>query len=99
VLIASGHFPVVSGYKLSVRSSSLTIKLNIMSRTIKKAKKVVSKSCRNNGGCPVCTSNRLHKHNKKLEAILKEVKELHNKVFMDLVIYGEASYSLNTNNK
>ena len=42
-------------------------KLNIMSRTIKKARKAVSKSCRNNGGCPVCESNRLHKHNKKIE--------------------------------
>jgi hypothetical protein len=68
VLIAVGHFPAVSGYKLSVSSSSLTIKLNIMSRTIKKAKKVVAKSCRNNGGCPVCTRNRLYKHNKKLAA-------------------------------
>ena len=46
----------------------LVPKLNIMSRTIKKAKKVVAKSCRNNGGCPVCTRNRLHKHNKKLIA-------------------------------
>ena len=46
----------------------MTTKLNIMSRIIKKAKKVVAKSCRNNGGCPVCTRNRLHKHNKKLIA-------------------------------
>ena len=66
-----------------------------MSRTIKQKKtggKAVSHQCWNNGGCPVCEGNRLHKHNKKMEAI----KELHNRVFMDLVIYGEASYSLNT---
>ena len=67
-----------------------------MSRTIKKAKKVVAKSCRNNGSCPVCARNRLYKHYKKLPATLEEVKELHNKIFMDLIIYGEASYSLNT---
>ena len=55
---------------------ALTTKLNIMSRTIKKAKKVVSKSCRNNGGCPVCEGNRLHKHNKKLIAYsLNTIKE------------------------
>jgi len=54
----------------------LVPKLNIMSRTIKKAKKVVSKSCRNNGGCPVCEGNRLHKHNKKLIAYsLNTIKE------------------------
>lgn len=37
-----------------------------MSRTIKKARKAVSKSCRNNGGCPIWEGNRLHKHNKKI---------------------------------
>jgi hypothetical protein len=71
-----------------------------MSRTVKQAyrkSRVFDKTCRNNGACSYCRDNRLHKHNKKLEATLKEVKELHNKVFMDLVIYGEASYSLNTN--
>jgi len=67
-----------------------------MSRTIKKAKKVVAKSCRNNGGCPVCEGNRLHKHNKKIEAILNATKELRNNVFKDLLIYGKATYSLNT---
>ena len=51
-------------------------KLNIMSKTIKKAKKAVAKSCRNNGGCPVCKGNRLHKHNKKLIAYsLNTIKE------------------------
>jgi hypothetical protein len=39
-----------------------------MSRTIKQKRKAVAKSCRNNGGCPVCERNRLHKHNKKLSA-------------------------------
>ena len=43
-------------------------KLNVMSRTIKQKRKAIAKSCGNNGGCPVCTRNRLHKHNKKLIA-------------------------------
>jgi len=47
-----------------------------MSRTIKKARKTIAKSCRNNGGCPVCEGNRLHKHNKKLIAYsLDTIKE------------------------
>ena len=70
-----------------------------MSRTIKKAKKVVAKSCRNNGGCPVCEGNRLHKHNKKIESVLDATKELRNNVFNDLLIYGKATYSLDTINK
>jgi hypothetical protein len=70
-----------------------------MSRTIKKAKKVVAKSCRNNGGCPVCEGNRLHKHNKKIESVLDATKELRNNVFKDLLIYGKATYSLDTINK
>ena len=71
-----------------------------MSRTVKQAyrkSRVFDRSCRNNGSCAYCIGNRLHKHNKKLEATLKEVKDLHNKVFIDLIIYSEASYSLNTN--
>jgi len=39
-----------------------------MSRTRRKSLrggKSVDKSCRNNGGCPVCEGNRLHKHNKR----------------------------------
>ena len=43
-------------------------KLNIMSRTIKQARKAKAKSCMNNGGCPYCERNRLHNTNKKLEA-------------------------------
>ena len=76
---------------------ALTTKLNIMSRTIKKAKKVVAKSCRNNGSCSYCRGNRLHKHNKKIESILDASKEMRNNVFKDLLIYGKATYSLNTN--
>lgn len=37
-----------------------------MSRTIKQKNTKVAKSCRNNGGCPVCEGNRLHKHRKKM---------------------------------
>ena len=40
-----------------------------MSRTIKKkltGAKAVSNSCRNNGTCPWCFGNRMHKHLKKL---------------------------------
>jgi hypothetical protein len=71
VLIAVGHFPAVSGYKLSVSSSSLIIKLNIMSRTVKQAyrkSRRFDKTCRNNGSCAYCRGNRLYKHNKKLNA-------------------------------
>lgn len=40
-----------------------------MSRTNKKkftGAKAVSRQCRNNGSCPYCRKNRLHKHLKKL---------------------------------
>lgn len=50
-------------------------KLNVMSRTVKQKRKAVAKSCRNNGGCPVCTGNRLHKHNKKLIAYRTNTKQ------------------------
>lgn len=70
---------IVSGYKLSVRSSSLTIKLKIMSRTVKQAyrkSRVFDKTCRNNGSCSYCRDNRLHKHYKKLAAYnLNTIKE------------------------
>jgi hypothetical protein len=42
-----------------------------MSRTIKQKKtggKAVSHNCRNNGTCPYCTDNRLHKNNKRIQA-------------------------------
>ena len=39
-----------------------------MSRTTKQKNKAIAKSCRNNGGCPYCEGNRLHKHRKKLLA-------------------------------
>ena len=42
-----------------------------MSRTVKqiyRKSKRFDKTCRNHGSCSYCTSNRLHKHNKKLEA-------------------------------
>ncbi len=42
-----------------------------MSRTVKQAyrkSRAFDKSCRNHGSCAYCTGNRLHKHNKKLEA-------------------------------
>jgi len=46
-------------------------KLNIMSRTVKQAyrkSRRFDKQCRNNGSCSYCRDNRLHKHNKKLQA-------------------------------
>lgn len=38
-----------------------------MSRTIKQKKKAIAKSCRNNGSCPYCQGNRMHKHKKRME--------------------------------
>ena len=51
----------------------MTTKLNIMSRTVKQAyrkSRAFDRSCRNNGSCAYCRKNRLHKHNKKLEATI-----------------------------
>ena len=70
-----------------------------MSRTVKQAyrkSRAFDRSCRNNGSCSYCRENRLHKHNKKIESVLDATKELRNNVFKDLLIYGKATYSLNT---
>ena len=52
-----------------------------MSRTVKQAyrkSRAFDRSCRNSGSCAYCRENRLHKHNKKLEATtysLNTIKE------------------------
>jgi hypothetical protein len=50
-----------------------------MSNTIKKKytkSRAVSKQCRNHGKCSYCANGRMHKHNKKLDTILQQLKEL-----------------------
>ena len=49
----------------------LVPKSNIMSRTVKQAyrkSRAFDRQCRNSGSCAYCRGNRLHRHNKKLEA-------------------------------
>ena len=56
-----------------------------MSRTLKKFKgkiyqdrasrnRKATRSCLNNGGCPYCLSNRMHKHKRKMTDYKKEIE-------------------------
>lgn len=38
--------------------------------------KAFDRSCRNHGNCGYCQGNRMHKHDKKIEAIKKELNDL-----------------------
>lgn len=51
-----------------------------------KGSKDFAASCRNNGGCPYCMGNRLHKHAKRLQSLLDQEEENHN-VHIPIVRY------------
>ena len=40
-----------------------------------KGSKNFAASCRNNGGCPYCYGNRMHKNMKRLQSLLDEEKQ------------------------
>lgn len=50
-----------------------------MSRTYKKPytkSKRFDKTCRCHGGCPWCFDNRMYKHNKRINRVINQLKEL-----------------------
>ena len=70
--------PYTANIRYAGSSPVLTTKLNIMSKTLKYAKKAKAKSCMNNGGCPYCKRNRLHNTNKKLMATTYSLNTINN---------------------
>jgi len=69
--------------QIEMGSIPMTSTNNIkMSRTIRKeytGSKRVSKSCRCNGGCSYCRSNRMYSTNKRKQRVKEEMKSLSKK--------------------